>query len=338
MNVLKLLVNPVFLLAAGLHAGLLMIPVAGGSSEDIVPAPDPEGESITVTRIPPQQTQPAASAVGQAAKTNRPATTPVAATQAGGKPTSGSANQQQKSKANPRQQSNQSSGTQSTAASGQTASDDRQSNATAGADDPPGLPDLPADDESNQVPVTVAVQEEAAPQPAPTLIALKDGAESKVPDLLKAFLERLQYSLLKTRDAEAEDAKQAWLSQLAEQSALEIATPEELEKALEISYPITVEDSGPREISSCLTPLPEPGLLGVVVAADGATDPQLLRSTGYAFLNDAALNRIDAYDFPAASSPQAYMVPVAINYDKDACVDLAELNPDASETTAASDR
>lgn len=333
MNVLKLLVNPIFLLAAGLHAGLLMIPVAGGSSEDVVPAPDPEGESITVTRIPPNQ--PATGVAAQTTKTNRP--TQAVAAQASGKPASSSVNQQQKSKGSTRRQSNQGSETQAVNASSQTANNDRQSAPTAGADEPPGLPDLPAD-ESDRVPVTVAAQEPSAPQPAPTLVALKDSAEAKVPDLLRAFLARLQYSLLKTRDAEAEAAKQAWLSQLREQSTIDVATPQALEKTLEISYPITVDDNGPREISSCLTPLPESGLLGVVVNESGATEPKLLRSTGYAFLNDVALKRIDTYDFPEANLPQAYVVPVAIDYDEDACVDLADLSPDETETTAANDR
>ena len=62
--------------------------------------------------------------------------------------------------------------------------------------------------------------------------------------------------------------------------------------------------------------------------------PVLLRSSGYQFLNDLALDKIADYtDFPDASTPQAYFVPVNIAYDQETCISWARLS---GRTTAES--
>ena len=346
MNVLKLLFNPIFLLAAGLHAGLLLIPVAGGSSEGLVPAPDPEGESISVTRIPPKAAKPAKpGTAGQAAapKANLPATTPATTTQAptSSKPTTGTNNNQQRSQSNTRSQSGQQrssgSGSSSNRASNrgsQTNGSRRnnrnnRSNQTARNNQPPGLPDLP--NNTNTVPntVPVTVPSEGSTQKAPTLTALREGADSQgIPSLLKDFLTRLQYSLQETRDLATAEAQQAWLAKLEEEPGIQVSTPQELEKALEINYPLTIEDNGPRLINSCLNPLPKTGLIGIVVDENGkvTTEPMLLRSSGYPLLNDIALGNIKDYkEFPDSNAQKIYTVPVEVKYNEEACVSLAKL-------------
>ena len=337
MNFLKILVNPIFLLAAGLHAGLLLIPVAGGSSKDVVPAPDPEGESITVTRIPPQQTQPAGSNPGPTTAKPNPA---VTATQIAAAPLPAARTGQQRGANRRRPQGDQTSNGGPVARQDSSSDTARRSNSqTNGGVAPPGLPALPNNSEPSSVPA--APPEQSTPQAAPTLTALKDGAGSQtVPDLLKVFLARLRYGWLETRDVATAEAKQAWLADLEEQPEIQVSAPEELAPPLSISYPLTVDHNGPRAIRSCLNPLPISGLIGVVVDTNGAiaTEPALLRSSGYDFLNDVALDRIKDYsEFPTDSSQQAYVVPVEIDYSEDTCVDLAELRSTA-DTTAASDR
>ncbi|NEQ52948.1 MAG: hypothetical protein F6K11_22880 [Leptolyngbya sp. SIO3F4] len=346
MNVLKLLFNPIFLLAAGLHAGLLLIPVAGGSSEGLVPAPDPEGESITVTRIPPKVAKPVKPGTGQTAQANRPATnpattTPVAATV--GKPTTGT-NTQQRAQGNSRTQGGQQhsgvsrdssvSGSRSNSSSrirsNRRSNRDNSSNQTARNTPAPGLPDLPSNrDTSNNVPVTVP-SETPSTQSPPTLIALKNGATSQgVPQLLRDFLARLQYSLQETRDSITTEAQQAWLAELeANQPGIDISNPQELEKALEINYPLVIESNGPRQINSCLNPLPKKGLIGAVVDENGklAAEPTLLRSSGYPILNDIALNEIKDYsEFPDENTQKIYTIPVEVKYNEEACVSLTKL-------------
>ncbi|MBE9069761.1 hypothetical protein IQ260_24260 [Leptolyngbya cf. ectocarpi LEGE 11479] len=331
MNFLKVLFNPIFLLAVGLHAGLLMIPVAGGSSENVVPAPDPEGESITVTRIPPKRDK---SAKPGASQSPPSATRPTAVGQAANskKATAAvSARSQTKPRSQGDQRSSRSSSSTNGDSSGETSN--IQNTSAAPSENPAGLPDLPDNTTTDSVPVTVS-SNEVAEQKAPTLIALRAGADTRsVPQRLQEFLARLQYSLQGTRDVAA--AQTAWLAKLEEQSA-GLSAPQELEKPLEISYPVTItEEEGPRQIYSCLSPLPKQGLIGAVVDADGAiaTEPALLRSSGYPFLNDVALQKIQDYEnFPTENTQKIYTVPFDVNYDEDACLSLADISAaDTSE-------
>lgn len=329
MNALKLLFNPIFLLAAGLHAGLLMIPVAGGSSDEIVPAPDPEGETITVTRIPPKTAQPGGQTVAPQARPAVPTTTGVTAVRQSVAGTQPAAQQPQRST-----QTGQNSGnspTPSTNNRRQADSSDAERPANRSTSRStneiavlPSNESNPTNNDAENRPSTTQTE-----QAAPTLVALKDGAQmQEVPKLLRDFLARLRHSVLRTTDPEVEEAKQAWLATLSERSDIQISTPQDLDKALEINYPLTPDDAASRRFLSCLVPVPEKGLVGVVVNPDGAiaTEPTLLRSSGYEFLNDIALAKIQDYsDFPDADSQQLYTVNVEVDYDEDACVDLSDL-------------
>ena len=140
------------------------------------------------------------------------------------------------------------------------------------------------------------------------------------------FLARLRHSILKTTDPEVEEAKQAWLVSLSEQPEIRVADPQGLDKSVEINYPLIAD--GPRRFLSCLTPVPEKGLVGVVVNTDGeiATEPAILRSSGYGFLNDIALEKIKNYqDFPDEDTQKLYTIDIEVDYDKDACVSLSDL-------------
>ncbi|MEO1507439.1 MAG: hypothetical protein AAFU84_07305 [Cyanobacteria bacterium J06633_23] len=327
MSFLKILFNPIFLLAAGLHAGLLMIPVAGGSSDDIVPAPDPEGESITVTRIPPAQPQ-GGGATRSASRPNQTNSTPKAPASSNSSGQSAGSG----SKAKSGSQGGQSSGSGNTGADSNGSTE--ESSAPAG-----GLPPLPpsgdsspagptaGSDNGGSTPVEVTPSSEAATPP--TLIALKEGVQDRgVPKLLRDFLALFNHSVLQTTDEELEESKRLWLAEL-DQSGPRVSVSKELEIPLNISYPLTVDDNnGPRQLRSCLDPLPAKGVMGVIVDADGelATEPTLLRSSGYEVLNNVALAKIKDYtDFPDEGSHQAYTIDIDVDYDKDACLDLTNL-------------
>lgn len=327
MSFLKILFNPIFLLAAGLHAGLLLIPIAGGSSDDIVPAPDPEGESITVTRIPPAATQPKSGGATRSA--SRPSQTnptiKAPARSNGSRQSTGSG-----SKAKSGSQGGQSSRSGNADANGNGSTG--ESSAAAG-----GLPPLPpssdgsgptaGSDNGGATPVEVTPSSETAAPP--TLIALKEGVQDRgVPKLLRDFLALFDHSVLQTTDEELEESKRLWLAEL-DQSGPRVSASKELEIPLNISYPLTVEDdNGPRQLRSCLDPLPAKGVMGVIVDGDGelATEPTLLRSSGYEVLNNVALAKIKGYtDFPDENAHQAYTIDIDVDYDKDACLDLSKL-------------
>ena len=342
MNFLKLLFNPIFLLAAGLHAGLLLIPIAGSSSDSVVPAPDPEGASITVTRIPPKAAQ---TVAGQSAAATRLAPSPAAGVAtavrqpaSAGQTTPASQQPAQtrqtrngqtdetgsttgRSNSDNRRRASTNTGNNRIGNTSQNQTDNRNTDHEIAVLSPPSAPPN-SDSSDSTTDNTPAVQE------PPTLIALKDGAQSReVPNLLRDFLVRLRHSVLRTTDPETEEAKQKWLVSLTEEQDLNVSEAQGLEKAVEISYPLIADDEG-RRFLSCLTPLPEKGLVGVVVDADGeiATEPALLRSSGYEFLNEIALEKVKDYtDFPEESSQQAYTIDVEVDYDEDACVDLAQL-------------
>ncbi|MEM8612242.1 MAG: hypothetical protein AAGF93_09515 [Cyanobacteria bacterium P01_H01_bin.105] len=332
MNVLKLLFNPIFLLAAGLHAGLLLIPVAGGSSDTAVPAPDPEGESITVTRIPPKTTQSAKSADQSAPSRPTPAgATAVRPSTAGGQTVKATS----QGRPQTAQQTNQDASVDRTTANrrrsnngNHTSDSTAQSNQTDSRNSSNEISVLPADDSANSA-STDTNRTSPASQAPPTLVALKNGTQSEIPNGLRNFLARLRHSVLRTTDPEVEEAKQKWLATLNEQPGLHASAPQALDKAVEIRYPITPEANGSlRRFVSCLTPEPEKGLVGVVVDANGtiSAEPTLLRSSGYDFLNDIALEKVKTYDsFPDERSQKMYTVPVEVEYDKSACIDLADL-------------
>ena len=321
MNVLKLLFNPVFLLAAGLHAGLLMIPVAGGSSDEIVPAPDPEGESITVTRIPPN-TQPAtpseptsAPRPAGATAVRQPATTP---------PVNQQGQQRQQQGQQRRSQTSQNSRDR-TASSDNRRQANNQSNRRANRDSDNEVAVLPAN--NSPTPPSDNTPRTQTEQTPPTLVALKDGAQAQeVPKPLQNFLARLRHSILRTTEPEVEDAKQAWLVSLNEQPEIQVSEPQELDKSVEINYPLIAD--GSRRFLSCLTPAPEKGLVGVVVNPDGAIaiEPTILRSSGYGFLNDIALDKLKDYqEFPDEDTQKLYTIDIEVDYDKDACISLSDL-------------
>ena len=332
MNVLKLLFNPIFLLAAGLHAGLLLIPIAGGSSDTAVPAPDPEGESITVTRIPPKTTssvRPTTPSTSLPLATSRPNSPAVRQTVPGAQTTASQqaqARARQTDDSQPSQRSTSRSPNNRRRANNNTSTNSsNQTPRRDSANELTTLPSAPVNSTGN-----ADTPEPQTVQAPPTLIGLKNGAQSReVPNILQTFLMRLRHSIRRTTEPEVEEAKQVWLANLEQQPGLEISSPNMLPQALEISYPLVADDDhGPRRFFGCLTPEPTQGLVGVIVEPDGTllNEPSLLRSSGYGFLNDIALNKIQDYaHFPDTSTRKAYMVDIAINYDHDSCVNLAEL-------------
>ncbi len=319
MNVLKILFNPIFLLAAGLHAGLLLIPVDGGSSNELVPAPNPEGESITVTRIPPTETKPSATTTltrpaGAAVVQSRQAAAPVRRTQNTQSPSSDAATANR----NPERRSQTSTNRRNSSRPSRTSRDSANELAVLSANG-----SNPANTPASSIPV-------ASPsQTPPDLMALKAGAGAQdVSEKLRTFFARLHHSVRKTTEPEVEEAKMVWLATLEKQSDIQISSPEGLGNAVEISYPLIIDDNGPRQLSRCLTPMPRKALVGVVVNEDGtlATEPALLRSSGYGFLNNTAMEKIQDYtDFPEADSQKIYTVDIEVDYDQEACLDLAKL-------------
>jgi hypothetical protein len=166
--------------------------------------------------------------------------------------------------------------------------------------------------------------------------ALADSA-SVSDDLLKEvseLSELLAYSEADTDDRSASQNRADWIADIQRQAnvgTIESIEPTEISDLTEIAYPIEVSeqaDMEARSLSLCLEKVPHNAEVGVLFDAQGdvADEPALLRSTGYAAINDEIIATVLGYeDFPPNRSSKAYLLEFDINYDAETCVSLEEL-------------
>lgn len=172
---------------------------------------------------------------------------------------------------------------------------------------------------SSPSPTNQAANPNRANNPADT----QPGGTNALADRYRDLRARLEHSTEKTTDAEVSTASQAWLQSVQETlGETPLAT---------VPDPLTVEI--PYELRICLTPPPAPGLVGLVRLP--GEDPNtldisttLLKSTGYPFLNETALEvvktKANAAD-PPLSVGMLYQVVVNVNYDSKTCVSAETL-------------
>ncbi|NEQ50964.1 MAG: hypothetical protein F6K11_12655 [Leptolyngbya sp. SIO3F4] len=127
-------------------------------------------------------------------------------------------------------------------------------------------------------------------------------------------LERLQakfnYDDANTTEDEVEANYEKWITPSSEkENAIPIATAEPVELQIESGFNLCVENP------------PTDGEVGVLVAPDGTpSNPTILRSTGYEYLNQAALDAILAGEFPETETPVRYPFSViVVDYDHETC-------------------
>ena len=141
-----------------------------------------------------------------------------------------------------------------------------------------------------------------------------DTATARSQDLIA----RVEHSPELTTPEETEAAKASWVAAVEEQLG---------QPATQVAEPLSVEV--PYNLRICLTPEPTDGLLGLVVlpgeeANTAALSTTVLKSTGYAFLNQVAEQTLQA-KLAEAELPleigQLYQAVVKINYDAENCID-----------------
>ncbi|MBU6229102.1 MAG: hypothetical protein KGQ93_05365 [Cyanobacteria bacterium REEB459] len=161
--------------------------------------------------------------------------------------------------------------------------------------------------------------------PASTMTALSQGqsAPSAEPtDRFKSLVARMQYSPENTSDREVEAASQSWIAGVRGQLGQDPKAAEQ---------PLTLEI--PYDLRLCLDPAPGPGLMGfALVPGEKAGTAKLslatLKSTGYAFLNAQALDKMQtqvAQLTPAPELGKLYQVVVKVNYDSKVCLNRQSL-------------
>ncbi|NJO11207.1 MAG: hypothetical protein HC873_17935 [Leptolyngbyaceae cyanobacterium SL_1_1] len=140
-------------------------------------------------------------------------------------------------------------------------------------------------------------------------------------DLLRSELEAFQsaytYSEAETSEAAAETALANWVTSVKENleiTELPLLPPIEIA----ITYPLRI----------CLPVAPTAAKVGVLVSPNGeiASDPVLLKSTGYAGLNQKALQVTDTAEYSAGAAYRAYRFDVPVQYNEANCTDPQQLS------------
>ena len=301
-----------------------MIPVSG-SSDNVIPAPDPEGDTISVTRIPPTDQNDAALSEAPAAPRSL-AEQSVRQPQAAPGTTSPPRSQSQARSpgTNPgRTQTNQTQSprnntTRNTRPRGQTP------NASP-------LPDLSTNNQQQPSASATTNRPVSAPQEPPVLSELISNL-SNLPtpllQLLKDTSALLSYNDTNTTDVDAAAETENWLNTLRDRTGKDFSDPEALDNPVKVSYPLEKSLHYDRDFIVCLSQAPHPAAVGIVINSVGEIigEPALLRSTGYEFLNQEALTLAKAYEpLPQPNEEtKAYTINIDIDYDPEACLSRPE--------------
>ncbi|MEM6351675.1 MAG: hypothetical protein AAF766_13010 [Cyanobacteria bacterium P01_D01_bin.14] len=327
--------RPLFLLVLGAHAALLAIPISGASDE-LVPAPDPEGDTITVTRIPPQNDEAAgAKAAGQpsagqratqpqptATTAAKPATTTQAARPAANRtaaPQNGRTTARRSNSTTPgTSSSNQDRQGSDSSTDGPTVTPP-ENNAQGGLsplpDRQPATPpsQRTSDDDTTETSLIAALQAGA-----------RQGNVQALTALMAAFNDALTFNNIQTSVEDEVEETNKWLGQLQAETGNANLTEQVLETALKIPYPLE-ETTGfeedewayDRDFVGCLSQEPNPATVGLYFDQRGelVDDPVLLRSSGYGFLDAEALARAENFaGLPETRAGRAFTIPVAVEY------------------------
>ncbi len=222
----------------------------------------------------------------------------------------------------------------------ESARSESSANSPVDSSDVPVLPSGDLDSDSAKSPrVNDATANSAASNTANGNTTANNSATraiATVSEALKKFRDDLSQEITydpKHTDLEgAADRRDQWFSSLNQQASAATIGTLEPTSALEIAklaYPI-IESKQPdrRSFRLCLDQLPHDAEVGILFDSQGnvARTPEIIRSTGYAALNNEILAAIAAYDnFPTNRESKAYTLIVNVEYSQDECVSLPKL-------------
>ncbi|EKV02105.1 Gram-negative bacterial tonB protein [Leptolyngbya sp. PCC 7375] len=166
-----------------------------------------------------------------------------------------------------------------------------------------GLPDLP--EQSDQEATSEDTENtEVAANPEPT----------DQPTQLERLQAKFNYDAESTTPEEVEDNYKAW----------EANTDSAIDGAVETAEigALNLDAS----FNLCAQNPPTNGEVGILVAPDGTpSNPTVLRSTGYDYLNQVAIDTLMDSEFPATEQATRYPFELIVNYDAEACRSTEEL-------------
>lgn len=169
-----------------------------------------------------------------------------------------------------------------------------------------GLPELPDEQQSEQ---SIAAGEESSEVAANPEAGIQ-------PTQLERLQAKFDYDPTDTTPEEVEANYQAWVTPTGEEEDADIDIPiaEIGELNLEANFNL------------CAANPPTNGEIGVLVAPDGTpSNPTVLRSTGYEYLNQAAVDTLMDSEFPEADTAIRYPFEVVVDYDAETCRSADEI-------------
>ena len=327
-------IAPMLLASLGLHALLLLMPT-GAADEAAIPPPDPEQDSVAITRVPPPSPSAAAPAtqpVGGITTASPPATAQALRNQGQGLSGQTQGTTQAPTPNGQRLQNRRRS------PSGTSQPDTRttQTNQEPNPASPPTSADTGQSSNSNQAAVPTpppAPAEPSRPLFNPEIgerlmayVAALNLPQAQVDTLRASIQDRFGYDAeATTRDAYSTNLRE-WENTIQQQTGQANLSVEEDRTDLSVTYPQRV----------CLVNEPGEVRVGVLVNPDGSQrgEPVLLRSSGYGALDQRALAVVSDHQFPTAESLKAYTIAVEpqVDYGRRPCLNANPEQPSARKS------
>lgn len=296
----QILWAPMLLASLGLHGLLLLLPA---SSEDVViPPPDPEQDSVAITRIPPAGSPDAAATatapLAAVAPRANAVPQPVAAqpNSAPGRPPS--VTQPRPAAARPAPSGSRPAPAANGAAAAPT---------PPAATPPPPPPSAPA--------TSRPLFDAAMGERLLAYVASLNLPQDQVDRATESIQNRFGFNAAAvTRDALSTNQRQ-WEAEIRQETGIADLTPELDRTSFSTVYPQRV----------CLTEDPGEVRIGALVNPDGTWrgEPTLLRSSGYGALDRKALQEIKTHEFAPGDGIRAQVLTVStsVSYGTRPCLD-----------------
>jgi hypothetical protein len=305
----QVLLAPMLLASLGLHGLVLMLPT--GANNVVIPPPDPEQDSVAITRVPPAGTpetqtetaDPEPVAAGAAAIAS-PGALPSAgaASQVAGRPPA----------ARP-------------AATPATLTTPPDPVAAPPSPPPTAPPPAPPTPPSTAPATSQPLFEGEIGDRLRTYVAGLNLPADRVEQLRAAILQRVTYTAEATTAAAFDQNLSQWQQAIRTETGLSDLTPTPAPEALAVTY----------YQRACLTVPPGPVQAGVLVSPSGSTrsQPVVLRSSGYGAVDDHALRAVASHQFPRASQARAYTITVETDLaGQSDCLTVDNVAQEASAT------
>ncbi|MBD2114206.1 MULTISPECIES: TonB family protein [Cyanophyceae] len=300
------LLAPMLLASLGLHGLLLLLPT--GTDDVPVPPPDPEQDSVAITRVPPAGQSDVAAIAGAAVSATtspftpqqQPSTASAAPVARANAPVVRSARPQARSRA----------GTPPSQRRSQTASPTRAQSTQP----PPAPANPPAAGAVTPTPPAPSAPSSTQPlfdaELGPQLLAYVSTLnlpQAKVDRAAESIQNRFVFNAAAVTNDAFNANQSTWVSTLRQETGQAELSPEINRSEFSTVYPQRV----------CLADSPGEINVGAVVNPDGSwrDEPALLRSSGYGILDRKALQEIQRHRFEPAEGIKAYVLTIDTSVD-----------------------